>query len=97
MQAKSTLQKHRQKYEEKCAKGPQRPEFPCVWLEKSDAKQKPEWSSNWKDYNINKSVPWVRRRPLTMVWELGGGDYEVLANGERIKVQRKNGQFLARS
>jgi hypothetical protein len=28
---------------------------------------------------------------------LPDGDYEVLANGERIKVQRKSGYFLARS
>jgi hypothetical protein len=56
-QARSALEKHRQKYEEKCAKGPQRPEFPCVWLEKPDPKQNAEWSSKWKNWNINKSVP----------------------------------------
>jgi hypothetical protein len=28
---------------------------------------------------------------------LSDGDYEVLANGERIKVRRKGGYFLARS
>ena len=42
----------------------------------------------FSDYRIMDSEA-TRRLP--------DGDYEVLANGERIKVQRKGGYFLARS
>jgi hypothetical protein len=42
----------------------------------------------FSDYRIMDSEA-TRRLP--------DGDYEVLANGERIKVQRKSGYFLARS